>query len=102
MREPTRPKPVVLGGDPVRGQALYGPCVGCHGLRGEGNPETFGSPLVYISDWYLLEQLKKFKLGIRGADPRDPVAIMMRPMALTLTDEQAMKDIVAYLSTLND
>ncbi len=62
---------------------------------------TNGPPLANRSDWYLLDQLKKFKAGIRGADPRDPIAIMMRSMAMTLADEQAMKDVIAYIGTLS-
>ncbi len=62
---------------------------------------TNGPSLANRSDWYLLDQLKKFKAGVRGTDPRDPIAIMMRPMAMILADEQAMKDVIAYIGTLS-
>ncbi len=97
----TRPAPQVTGGDPAMGQPLYATCLACHGAKGEGIQATNGPSLAHRSDWYLLDQLKKFKAGVRGTDPRDPVAIMMRPMAMILADEQAMKDVIAYIGTLS-
>jgi cytochrome c553 len=99
---PTTPEPEVAGGDPARGQALYALCGSCHGARGEGMQPLNGPPLAHASDWYLLEQLQKFRAGVRGANPADPIAILMRPMALSLADEQALKDVVAYITTLSE
>ncbi len=96
----TQPAPEVTGGDPAKGQPLYATCLACHGAKGEGMQPMNAPPLANRSDWYLLDQLKKFKAGVRGADPRDPIAIMMRPMAMMLADEQAMKDVIAYIGTL--
>ena len=98
---PTRPAATLTGADPMKGKGYFATCAACHGLKAEGNQALNGPPLAHTSDWYLLDQLKKFKAGIRGSDPRDPIAIMMRPMAMTLPDEQAMKDVVAYISTLS-
>lgn len=97
---PAPPAPQVEGGDPERGKALYVVCATCHGAEGEGVQQMNGGPIAHTSDWYLLDQLMKFRAGVRGADPRDPIAIMMRPMALTLPDEQAIKDVVAYIVSL--
>lgn len=97
---PVDPTPEVTGGDPAKGQVSYALCVSCHGAQGEGLEALNGPPLAHTSDWYLVSQLEKFKAGVRGSDPRDPIAIMMRPMALTLPDEQAIKDVVAYITTL--
>jgi cytochrome c553 len=97
---PTPSQPRTVQGDPVRGQALYTPCAACHGADASGNPALFGPPLKHENDWYLLTQLHKFKAGIRGTNPADTTGALMRPMAMTLTDEQAMKDVVAYIMTL--
>lgn len=97
---PTDPAPVLEGGDPVRGQALFAVCVQCHGPTAEGKQEFKSGPLARTNDWYLFEQLKKFRAGVRGS-PVDPEAILMRPMALSLPDEQALKDVLAYISTLS-
>ncbi|MFP6899992.1 MAG: hypothetical protein VCA36_03550, partial [Opitutales bacterium] len=62
--------------------------------------------------WYMLEQLKKFKRGLRGANPKDIEGMTMRPIliaaltkakddakseGISITDEQAMKDVIAYI-----
>jgi len=95
------PAPTVAGGDAARGQALYAPCMACHGPDGAGIQLVDGAPLRAASDWYLLKQLANFRAGIRGSDPADPAAMRMRPMSLVLTDEQAMRDVVAYITTLS-
>ena len=91
--------PRSLEGDPEKGKVLYTTCAACHGANGEGNQELFGPSVNRTSDWYLLEQLKKYRSGVRGANPKDTTGIMMRPMALVLPDEQAMLDVVAYIMT---
>ncbi len=93
-------QPRSLEGDPEKGKILYTTCATCHGANGEGNQQLFGPALNRSSDWYLLDQLKKYKSGVRGGNPRDTTGIMMRPMALVLPDDQAMKDVVAYMMTL--
>jgi cytochrome c553 len=37
---------------------------------------------------------------VRGTNPADTSGALMRPMAQTLADEQAMKDVIAYIMTL--
>ncbi len=89
-----------LGGDAAKGKTLYALCATCHGPEGDGM-ETMGGAKVYIQqDWYLFRQLKYFKEGIRGTNPKDVFGMQMRPMAMTLADEQAMKDVVAYMLSL--
>ncbi len=92
--------PRSLEGDPEKGKILYTTCAACHGANGEGNQQLFGPALNRSSDWYLLDQLKKYRSGVRGGNPRDTTGIMMRPMALVLPDDQAMQDVVAYMMTL--
>jgi len=96
---PVWPEPQVDGGDPERGAALGALCVTCHGADAGGN-EQLGGPSLHGSDWYLLTQLKNFKARIRGGDPADVQGVQMYPMANVLPDEQAMKDVLAYVRTL--
>jgi cytochrome c553 len=97
---PALPESTLEGGDATRGKALYAPCAACHGQQAEGL-EVLGGPAMKLSaDWYLLKQIQNFKIGIRGTDLRDITGLRMRPMSLTLADEQAMKDVVAYIMTL--
>jgi cytochrome c553 len=88
------------GGDAQAGTAGYAICVACHGDKGQGNPTVHGPPLTTQPDWYLFAQLKKFKAGIRG-QPSDSVGSTMRAMSLTIPDEKAMKNVVAYIGTFN-
>ncbi len=93
------PPVVVEGGDVAQGKALYATCAACHGKAGEGNKSMNSPPLSHMSDWYLVSTLEKFKAGIRGANPKNPNAVMMRGMSNMLTDDQAIKDVVSYIST---
>lgn len=94
------PPPSLSGGSAERGRAIYGTCAECHGADGRGDRERGAPDLTGASDWYLLTQLSNFKAGVRGADPRDTTGATMRPMAMALADEQAMRDVVAYIATL--
>jgi cytochrome c oxidase subunit 2 len=95
----TKPE-ATLDGDATRGQALYVTCQACHGAQAEGLKALDGPRLTNTTDWYLLTQLKHFKDGIRGTNPKDATGMRMRPMAMILADEQAMKDVIAYVMTL--
>jgi len=88
-------------GDVEAGKAKYIPCVACHGQQGEGNAALKAPPLAGMSDWYQVRSLQKFKEGIRGTNPKDPQGMLMRPMSMTLADEQAILDVVAYINTLD-
>jgi len=97
---PGKPEPTLSGGDPARGQAQFALCMTCHGPNGGGNEQLNTPALNHASDWYLLTQLHNFRAGVRGADPSDAGGAMMRPMAATLPDDQALLDVIAYIMTL--
>jgi cytochrome c oxidase subunit 2 len=96
---PQKP-PVTVKGDPNHGKTLYAPCTACHQADGSGSEQLKAPPLNHASDWYLVGALKKFKLGIRGTNPLDTTGVLMRPMSMTLVDDQAVTDVVAYIDTL--
>ena len=98
------PAPSLAGGDAASGKAIYSTtCVACHGPNGEGNPAMMGAaPLNGSSDWYLFRQIENFKVGVRGGQPGDQGGALMRPMVLQLTDEQMIKNVVAYIMTLEE
>lgn len=97
---PLKGAAATVGGDAAAGAASYGTCLACHGPDGKGNELLKAPPLSGQYDWYLVSQLKKFKAGIRGTNPKDTTGGQMRPMSLTLADEQAMKNVVAHIGTL--
>ena len=90
-----------LGGDPAAGATRYnGVCIACHGPDGKGNQALSSPSLVGQADWYLLHQLQKFKSGMRGAHPEDVSGSQMRAMSMTLENDQAMLDVIAFIRTL--
>ena len=52
-------------------------------------------------DWYLLKHLQNFRDGVRGTDPRDIPGGQMAAIAKTLSDDDQLRDLVAYIQTLN-
>lgn len=99
--EPKDLPATIEGGNPETGKALYMTCQACHGADGKGNDLLNAPSLLNQHDWYHVAQLHKFKEGIRGGNPQDITGSQMRPMAMVLADEQAVKDVVAYIQTLN-
>lgn len=94
---------VVEGADVQAGQELfYERCMECHRYNASGEV-VFGSPpLTGRQGWYLLAQLKKFKGLHRGAAKGDEKGAKMVEMATKfIEDEQAMKNLVGYILTLN-
>ena len=98
---PEAKPPSTLGGDAAKGKALYTVCATCHGQKAEGQLVLNAPRLNNQQDWYLLRQLQNYKAGIRGRHPKDIYGAQMSPMAMTLVDEQAMKDVIAYINSLN-
>ena len=88
-----------LHGNAGAGAAIYQPCVACHGEDGLGNPDLHAPPIVQLDDWYLLNQLRNFKSGARGARAEDVWGSTMRVNTLAL-DDQSMQDVIAYVQTL--
>ena len=93
------PQPIV-DGDASRGRTLYTSCAACHGADASGNEALASPALTGLNDWYLLTQLENFKSGIRGSNPADTYGMQMRASAALLVDEQAMKDVVRYISSM--
>ena len=89
-----------ITGELEAGKALYVLCQSCHGSAGEGN-KTLNSPRIAgLQDWYVARQLRNFKAGIRGTKSGDMFGMQMRPMAISLTDDEAINNVAAYIATL--
>ena len=92
--------PAFAEGNVYAGKMSFTICSQCHGLDGMGL-ERVGTPrLAGQKPYYLKRQLQNFQKGIRGKHPDDEKGQMMRPMSLTLQDEQAIDDVVAYITSL--
>lgn len=97
---PTPPVETTVDGNATKGAEYYATCTQCHGANGGGNQQLNAPRLTGTSDWYLVESLKKYKAGIRGGNPGNANAVLMRGMSNMLVDDQAINDVVAHIVTL--
>ena len=94
--------PVALAaGDAAKGKTLYNICAACHGANAEGTAALNAPANAGQDPWYMTRQLKNFRAGIRGAHPDDTFGAQMRPMAMVLTGDQDIEDVVAYITSLD-
>jgi cbb3-type cytochrome c oxidase subunit III len=91
---------ITVQGNASRGRTHYANCSACHGENGKGNQALGGPDLTGTNDWYLLEQLQKFRDGRRGSHPKDTFGGQMRAAVQILHDDDAVQDVVSYINTL--
>lgn len=93
--------PVTVEGDVAAGKALYErTCIACHGESAQGLALIEAPRLSRQHDWYLIRQLENFRKGVRGAHPSDLGGAPMRGMAQMLETEEQLRNVVAYIATL--
>jgi cytochrome c oxidase subunit II len=86
--------------DIAAGKAAYAVCATCHAANAGGNQSLNAPRTAGQYDWYLKRQILAFRDGIRGTAPGDVYGAQMRPMAMTLTNDAAIDNVVAYIGTL--
>ncbi len=89
-----------ISGDTARGEKIYATCLSCHGTGGQGIWSQNAPALKGADDWYLARQLENYKQGVRGGHPQDLYGKQMTLITGMLRDEQAIRDVVAYINTL--
>jgi cytochrome c oxidase subunit 2 len=88
-------------GDPKKAAALYAStCAECHGDAGEGVWTVNAPALAGLDDWYVVSQLQNFRNRVRGRHDDDLYGLQMSLVSNTMTDEQAIYDMAAYIATL--
>jgi len=88
-------------GNVEEGEKTYNTiCVACHNADGSGNQILGAGSLKYLSPLYMTRQLLYFRGGVRGVHPDDITGQQMAAMAKTLTTDQAIADVVAYINEL--
>lgn len=87
--------------DLAAGQAAYAICATCHGAQGEGNQALNGPKLAGQEAWYTERQIRYFQTGVRGGEG-DTLGAQMAPMAMTLADDAAIRNVAAYIESLTD
>ena len=89
-----------ISGDTARGKKIFTTCASCHGLDGQGIWSQNAPRLKGADDWYMARQLENYRQGIRGSHPQDLYGKQMNLISGMLRNDQAIKDIVAYINTL--
>ena len=87
-------------GDIKKGKSAYAVCVTCHGANGQGIEALNAPKIAGLPDWYVERQLNNFKRGIRGVHAKDIFGQQMRPMALTLASDEAVRDMTVFVASL--
>ena len=98
-KSPTRH---TLKGDQRRGSELYREyCMECHRYNATGEL-VFGSPpLTGLQDWYIRDQLLKFRAGVRGKHPEDEQGAKMHKRTNIIPLED-LKHIASFIAELAD
>ncbi len=84
------------------GKTSYATCIACHGTQGEGNKALNAPKIAGLQDWYIARQIRSFKKGIRGSHEKDVYGMQMRPMAMTLADDESINNVALYVSTFKE
>ncbi|MDD7987134.1 c-type cytochrome [Lentisphaera marina] len=101
LKLPAAPSPHEEMGNAKKGAQIFNQCTHCHGATGMGY-QNAGLPaprLTGQSNAYLYQQLKNFKSGVRndGSAGSQQMAAVLKPL-----NDQDLKDLVAYISTLDN
>jgi cytochrome c oxidase subunit 2 len=89
-----------LFGHPEAGRQPYQElCAECHGDRAQGDPAKRVPPLHLFNDWYLVEQIRRFRVGLRRPDPTLAESVRMHAMALRFPTLQEARDIALYVNS---
>ena len=97
---PDNPSPATIDGDVINGQRLYNTCSYCHGADARGIQAMNAPRMAGMTDWYLANQLKNFRAGVRGGHAKDFYGKQMGFMGRTVHDDKSVNDLLAYINTL--
>lgn len=86
--------------DIKRGEKVYALCSACHGTDGLGAKQYHAPALAGLADWYITDQLQKFRDGRRGAHPDDITGLLMRPMSRAIQSDQDIEAVSKYIASL--
>jgi len=75
-------------------------CQPCHAADGSGNASNGAPGISGMPDWYVQEQVQKFRDGRRGKHFDDIAGLRMRPMARTLTNDQELEAVSSYVAAM--
>jgi cytochrome c oxidase subunit II len=86
-----------LHGDTKAGRQIYTSCSSCHGPTAEGNEVLDAPNLRSLPDWYIVDELKKYRTAARGASPDDAPGTRMRAGAASLRSDEDMRAVASFI-----
>jgi cytochrome c oxidase subunit 2 len=86
--------------DEAKGKQLFVVCSACHGADGGGNAQIGAPSIAGLDEWYLVRQLNTFREGKRGNHFNDPGGERMRAIAQTISGEDSVRELAAYVAYL--
>ena len=89
-----------LGPGQSLGAEVFETCALCHGPAGAGNADIDAPAIAGLPVWYVTGQLENFIEGRRGKHADDLPGLRMRPMALTLQNEEDVQAVAQYVASL--
>jgi len=75
-------------------------CSACHGPDGGGNVQIQAPSIAGLDEWYMVRQLNTFRAGTRGKHFDDPGGERMRAIAQTISGEDSVRELAAYIAYL--
>ena len=87
-------------GNAELGQAGYALCGACHGPQGQGMQILNAPALAGLDAAYLDRQLRYYRDGVRGTHADDTAGATMRPIMAALADDDAIRNVAAYIATM--
>jgi cytochrome c oxidase subunit II len=90
------PQPT-LHADMEMGRQIYGSCSACHGANAEGNEVLDAPNLRSLPDWYIVDELQKYRAGARGAAPGDAAGARMRAAAVNLRTDEDLHAVASFI-----
>lgn len=88
-------------GDVENGKHYYNKvCASCHGIDAKGLEAYLSPNLLGIQDYYMAEQVRKYRDGIRGISEGDTIGAKMINMLAEIPDDKTIDDVITYIHTL--
>jgi cytochrome c oxidase subunit 2 len=82
------------------GEELYYACATCHQEDGSGSQPLDAPRIAEMAAWYVADQLRNFKRGVRGDHPDDIYGRQMALFAKALPDEASIEAVAKTVSGL--
>ncbi len=74
-------------------------CASCHGDKGEGNDELLVPAIAGLPDYYVMQQMEKFRALLRGGDPESMKSQSMHQDAKEL-DDATLKALARVINAM--